>query len=315
MTLRYGDSGPAIRVLQEKLLDRGYALPRFGSDGHLGDETWEALQRYAADQHLGWGPAVPEHVLDRLQRATSTLPDIPVSPPTPPPEHLLTSIRFYDLSKEQTNPAPKSKIIAGRMVQRAPGTINGVVIHQTACTFGVTAAQVAAAGGDEELAHARRGLKVATHMLAFRGGFAAQVNLLRSYIYNANLLNRSILGLELEGLYAGVQDDPATAPDEAARSTWGGQPQEPTEALINAGRYALGLLVERGRAEGMPIRYIYAHRQSSLNRRSDPGEQLWRAVALEYGVAVLGLVPRQHFTIGGGRPVPVEWDPQGSGHY
>src|SRR5258707_10312121 len=43
--LKSGSKGPAVENIQKQLLALGYALPRFGADADLGDET---LTAYAA---------------------------------------------------------------------------------------------------------------------------------------------------------------------------------------------------------------------------------------------------------------------------
>lgn len=51
-SVRYNDSGEAVARLQRALVERGSELPRHGIDGHLGDEGWEALQRFAEDEGI-----------------------------------------------------------------------------------------------------------------------------------------------------------------------------------------------------------------------------------------------------------------------
>jgi hypothetical protein len=65
----------------------------------------------------------------------------------------------------------------------------------------------------------------------------------------------------------------------------------------------------------MPIEYIHAHRQSSGTRRSDPGEELWQKVVLEFAVPVLGLKTEPSRVLKDGRPIPESWDLDGSGAY
>lgn len=196
---------------------------------------------------------------------------------------------------------------AGRIVEhveeRDPKRIDGIVLHQTACSFGPS---------DDANARHRRALGVACHALAFRDGAVVLANPLRWTVLHGNGLNDRSLGLEVEGLYSGLEDDPSTLPDEAARSTWGGRPDVVSELLVAAGRRALRELVERGRAEGMPIRYVWAHRQSSRTRRSDPGAVLWRRLIVEYAQPVLGLVAQPSMVLqskssGPGRPIPAAW--------
>lgn len=125
---------------------------------------------------------------------------------------------------------------------------------------------------------------------------------------HANALNAPSLGLEVEGRYPGLASGPRGAWDIL------------DELTIETARAALTWLVEAAAAEGIEIRYLYAHRQSSSMRRGDPGELVWRAVALEHGRQVLGLrtAPARTWdspSAGRGRPIPLEWDPSGVGRY
>ncbi|MBQ6595320.1 MAG: peptidoglycan-binding protein [Clostridia bacterium] len=51
-SLRKGDKGGAVRVMQEKLLQQGYYLPKYGADGDFGSETFAALRQFQADHGL-----------------------------------------------------------------------------------------------------------------------------------------------------------------------------------------------------------------------------------------------------------------------
>lgn len=213
----------------------------------------------------------------------------------------------FDLRHERVAKRPKIKVMRdGGPVIRDPADVTTVVLHQTAVPFGVAPYQIKAAGGDPALALARRGLNVACHAIAFRAGFYACVAPLRWYVQHGNKYNARSLGLEVDGRYAGIEGDP--------RTVWGGEPTELTTATIDAARCALRWLVETGRAEGMPITQIRAHRQSSATRRSDPGQALWMHVAL-WGRDELGLETACAEVLGDGRPVPVAWDPDGVGRY
>lgn len=44
--LRLGDSGPAVKKLQENLLKAGEKLPKYGADGHFGEETLAAVKSF-----------------------------------------------------------------------------------------------------------------------------------------------------------------------------------------------------------------------------------------------------------------------------
>jgi|GEM_PF-2291872 len=45
-TLRVGSRGPAVRLLQQALIDSGFQLPRFGVDGDFGSETKTAVENF-----------------------------------------------------------------------------------------------------------------------------------------------------------------------------------------------------------------------------------------------------------------------------
>lgn len=305
--MRFNDKGDDVKRVQERLIAREYSLPRYGADGHLGDETWSALCDFARDtKGLPWTPEVPPEVLAVLFEPPKE-PGIPAIPPTSPPTH--DDVKLYDLRGEQTNPpaqAKKFKISSGLVVERNPAAINAITVHQTAVEYGVAQYQIDAAGGDAELALARRALAVACHVMAFRKGFITWANPLKWYVYHGNGFNAHSLGIEIDGNYAGLKGG----------STWNGKAATtPTPELIKAARAGVELLVREGRAAGMPIEYVHAHRQSSATRRSDPGEELWRAVVLDFAVPVLGLKTEPARVVGDGRSIPKDWDQSGVGSY
>lgn len=298
--MKYGDKGVDVENLQRVLLARGYELPTYGVDGHLGEETWDALQRFSRDRGLAWQPEVPFGSITELLKKPS------MSAPLPAGSLSAPQVPFIDLRHLQKDPHPKSKTLNNRTVRRAVSAVTGVTIHQTAVKFSVTKAQIERAGGDRRLALAKRALGVACHAMSFHDGFFVAAAPLDWYIYHGNGFNAFELGLEIDGLYSGL---------EGGR-TWSGDPAtEITNESIAAAREALRWLVESGREMGMPIEWIHAHRQSSADRRSDPGETLWREVVLDYAKPVLKLKTRPADVLRDGRPVPVEWDPEGIGKY
>jgi hypothetical protein len=239
----------------------------------------------------------------------------PLAPTLPAPLWSPDDVEVLDWRDRQPNPPP---LVRGKrkhklnprtrlVVERDPRAIDGIVLHQTACTFGPS---------DDENRRHRRAFGVAGHATAFRDGTVVIANPLQWLVWHGNGFNDRALGLEVEGRYAGLADDPGTAPREDLETTWGGEPDEVTARVIATARRALLELVERGRAAGMPIRYLWAHRQSNGQRRSDPGEALWRAVAIEYGQRELGLELQPALALpsrssGPGRPIPRAWDPVG----
>lgn len=211
---------------------------------------------------------------------------------------------IVDLRGEQPNPPPlyngkrKHWIANGKVVTRPPETVDAIVLHQTACVFGKAAHQPS---------RHHRALGVACHALAFNDGVVVLPNPLTWWVHHGNGFNSRSLGLEVECNARGLANDPKTV---------SGLEVPPTPEAIAAGREAIATLVKLARDEGMPIKYILAHRQSSPTRRSDPGEQLWKALVVDYAVPVLGLVtqPELVMTDRKGRPgrsLPPQWDPGG----
>lgn len=234
----------------------------------------------------------------------------------------MTGPRHIDLRAEQRNPpeTPRRKhlIRRDRVVERDPALVDAIVIHQTACVFGASEESVKRALGDRQLAIARRALGVGCHALAFRG-FWASPNPLRWYVWHGNGYNERSLGLEIEGLYAGLEDDPETVPREDLITSWGDKPpMKLSDETLEAAKAALLWLIEEGQREGMFRRgppVLLAHRQSNETRRSDPGEAIWKRLVMEYGVGKLGCVVQPEDAIDGGRPIPVQWSARGVGRY
>jgi len=187
----------------------------------------------------------------------------------------------------------------GVIVMRDPKTITGIVVHQTACTFGPS--------DDADRRH-RRAQRIPAHATAFRDGTFVTPCDLPAYAQHGHRLNGRSLGLEIEGRYSGEVDDPATAPREDLGSTWGGPPDVVTDLVVECARVALKWLVDEGRRLGCPIKFVWAHRQSSATRRSDPGAELWRRVVLLYAIPALGLEAQPGLVVGDGRPIPRSWD-------
>jgi peptidoglycan hydrolase-like protein with peptidoglycan-binding domain len=310
--MKYNDKGKDVLDMQHALLGQGYQLPKYGADGHFGNETMAALKDFTEHQGIEWtSDEVPQAALDAL-----IIDAVPVEVP-PVPDQALGDVKLYDLRDvpwdtkgdqfTQRN-QKKFKRSGGKPVVRDPAMITGITVHQTAVKYGVKDYQIHAAGGDENLALARRSLQVACHVMAFCRGFIAAPNPLASYVYHGNSpFNATELGIEIDGNYPGL----------IGGQTWNNSPHptKVTAALVHAACAGIEYLVREGRKEGMPIEHIHAHRQSSATRRGDPGEELWRKIVLDYAVKELGLIPHQGEVFGDGRPVPTEWDPSGVGSY
>jgi hypothetical protein len=295
--MRFGDEGEPVRRLQLALIAAGYPMPIYGADGDFGPETARALGDFAVDHGLVWARSrdVDPAVLDALaiRPACSTVAPCAVGP--------VPGVKVYDLRAEARDPRPKSRVRHGKTTRRDPSAIDAIVLHQAGIKFG---------GTGETLV--RRSLNVACHAMAFDGALALAAPL-EWYIHHGDRFNATTLGLEVDGLYPGI----------LGGKTAGGGPETPlTEGTVAAAREGVRRLVVDGRAMGMPIQYIYAHRQADSWRRADPGQGLWQRIVLEYAVPMLGLetrpgkvLPHKDGPRRDGLPVPMAWDPDGVGRY
>lgn len=305
--MKFNERGKHVRELQLALMKAGYELPKFGADAHLGDETWEALQDFALDHDFVWAPEIPD---SSVQAMLKEMKESEVS------QDPIIEIPSYDLRNESFPERVRGRfrIRGSNVVRRVPSAVDGITLHQTAVKYGVNDRQLREANGDERLALSNRFKNTPYHAVSSDGFFSKNYPLVW-YTHHGNGLNRKTLGLAVEGLYPGLLDDPDTIEREDLLSLWKGTATTFTDARCKAARAALRYLVEEGKRIGMPIRYLYAHRQSSQTRRSDPGEEIWRKVGIEYGVAVLGLETRPDFVTGTGRAIPDEWSSDGSVPY
>jgi N-acetylmuramoyl-L-alanine amidase len=223
--------------------------------------------------------------------------DTAADQPNPPPR----LVRNGELRYRTVGPGPHARVL-----ERDPATVDTICVHQTACVFGPA--------GDLTRRH-DRAHDVPIHALAFRDGVLALPYPARWYLFHGNGWNARSLGLEIEGRYEGVETNPSTLPDPRNERDVHATYDVLDDLTIATARAGIDAMLARGRALGMPIKYIVAHRQSSGTRRADPGSAIWKHVVIEHAVAVRGLITLPSMTVGEGRPIPLEWDPAGRGHY
>lgn len=79
-TLRKGDKGSLVKEMQERLLELGYSLPKYGADGSFGNETLTALKAFQKDRGLVsdgvCGKDTWEQLLEDEKRVTVVIPDL-----------------------------------------------------------------------------------------------------------------------------------------------------------------------------------------------------------------------------------------------
>lgn len=214
-----------------------------------------------------------------------------------------------------------SKVVGGRTVVRDVASVRGIAIHQTACVFGPTAGPpyplvVRPSAPPAPAKRHLRALKIPAHVVAFQDGVFVQGAPLQWLLYHANALNDFTLGLECEGQFPGLLDDPRTPMREDTKTFWpggGGVPTPLTPLAVETFCDALTHLYEAGRRLGMPIEFGWAHRQSNGSKPSDPGQEVWQRVMVQHGQDVLGLKLKLTDTFRDGRPIPAAWG--GAGPY
>jgi hypothetical protein len=134
---------------------------------------------------------------------------------------------------------------------------------------------------------------------------------LNRVIIHGNGWNSRTIGIEIDGLFAGVEgdlntlwDDPETPGRDKAMSLTDIQ----AEAVRQLIRWTHAEIVRRG---GKP-KVLVAHRQASEDRRNDPGSKVWQEIAIPMLAKLKLSDGGPGFAIAdrfGGRPIPEAWDP------
>lgn len=200
--------------------------------------------------------------------------------------------------------SPLVKGTAGRLIPYTPikrswREVRGITLHQTACDMGE---------------RVERYDTIGSHFVVLRSGRILRMADSNRVVYHGNGWNAQCVGIEVNGLYAGIEDDPDTALDEAMRSTWDDpstptreQPMQVTSQSMLSLRMLIRWICCDALNHGGRINVLNAHRQSSVNRRNDPGEAIWKAAAVplhaELGLSDGGV----GFKIGG-YAIPEAWD-------
>ena len=182
-----------------------------------------------------------------------------------------------------------------RLRKRDVSTVDTIVIHQTGTEFDVTSNQIKIAGGDKHKALHNRAKKINAHAVVFNEhgvdcNHGILIHPLSGWEWMSHGFSKRSINLEIEGDYPLKMDRP-----------------QMSQEFIQAVRLTLKWLLDEARSQGMPIKYIVAHRQANDSRARDPGEEIWREVVLDYAVPVLGLQIRPDYTVGSGRTIPDYW--------
>lgn len=184
--------------------------------------------------------------------------------------------------------------------------ITGVCLHQTACEMGENDARYD---------------NINVHFVVCRSGKILWMYDLTALLAAANRWNDQTVSIEVDGLYAGLEDDPSTVKvNEAMRTTWDDPstpfretPQKVTPEAMESTRQLVRWIVAEVERHGGKVGVLVAHRQSSGNRESDPGQAIWQEVAIPL-LAELELSDGgPGFQLDDGRGLPDEWTGMANG--
>ncbi|RPH65016.1 MAG: N-acetylmuramoyl-L-alanine amidase [Acidobacteria bacterium] len=169
--------------------------------------------------------------------------------------------------------------------------VTGITLHQTASLLGE---------------RPERWDTVGCHVGITRAGKVIHLHGFDRWVAHGNAWNDQCVGIEIDGLYAGIEGDESTVwddPSTARRETG----MTPTPEAIKAACDTVRWICAEVERHGGKVHALVAHRQSSMSRRNDPGSALWKAVALpmhaEIGLSDGGV----GFKLGGSA-IPEVWD-------
>lgn len=287
--MKDGDHGDEEKQLQQKLLDLGYRLPKYGADGWIGTETIRAAMAFATDYMLVdfWASStfgessIPPYVVKEILAA-------PVEKRKRYGENL--GVKFPDGFVDTTRDhAPEGSSPHPRGLT----DVTAIVLHQTACHLGT---------------RIPRWHSLHAHIGVTREGVVIVVNPFEVKCYHANYFNSYSVGVEIDGNFAGIED--------ASWSVWkgGGKRSKLPDVQIAGARNACQWICDVVKAGGGGVKHIFAHRQTSPTRRGDPGELIWQSVGI-WSQVKLGLRNDPLYTRGRGLPIPKQWDPKSPEKY
>ncbi len=316
--MKNGDHGADVRLLQEALIGLGHPLPRWGADSWFGDETRDAIDVWAHHHGITLrGKRVKDEIIAHIIHdwdfiSTQKLGLVKI------PESLLD---VRELHGQKT-----------ALGSRTWASITGITLHQTSTCF-----LMADANGFADMAKLDHAVKrvagIGVHGVVLRNGQGVWTHDLNQRCPQAQqAFNRSDIGIEIDGWFAGLEGDlrtfwkPESRPNRVPMKELKCQ----TEAALAMCRFFINEVARHGGR----IKHIHAHRQTSKTRVSDPGQLVWQTIAVplmeEFGLD-FGWegIPQEDFVVpnkkhrrgilwtskGPVRPIPRQWDPNATADY
>lgn len=178
--------------------------------------------------------------------------------------------------------------------ERKLETIDSIVVHQTGCKMPHTAK-----GWD----------RLNAHIGITRDGDVILVNGFEDWIWHAQGLSRTSVGIEISGNFLGLIGKPNTL--------WkgGGGPHTLTHGQVVGLSKVYDFIADETERLDIKIQHVFAHRQSKDTRIADPGEEIWRKIGQIWQGLLVADDGGDSYSVGSGRPIPKEWDSRRTSRY
>jgi hypothetical protein len=276
--------GPAVKRVQEILDMLGFEPGDV--DGIFGEASEGAVKGFQDASGLKVDGVCGPKTWDALCAAVDAS-----SKDTGPMTDFMAELdRVHDIRKLHVPPRLASK----KTPTRPWRDIVGVTVHQTGCNMPIKPQSWS---------------RLNAHFGITKEGLVVFANDPTMIIWHAQGLSRSTIGIEIEGNYPGVMNDPSTL--------WKGGGPECTlnPNMLYAVQQLFVLLQWLFRMNRQKWTMIHGHRQSASSRMADPGEEIWKAIVLPW----MKELDKERYNdardggdlhcIGTGRRIPLEWAP------
>jgi hypothetical protein len=275
-TMKRGQHDDSIKRFQEQiLLINPHALPRYGADGWLGDETFHAIATLLKDESIEDADAITkeqEAIIDRMVKDAKGG----------------TQVHYLDVRAKSSKAEKHGLRSCDEM---------DLVWHQTDCEM-----------GERE----ERYYGVPVHFVVTSGGKIIQLHSVEYLVYGAHALNRKGISIEVEGHFEGIEGNPKTYP--SYHKDAGRTPQKLTDLQIQAAFECARIIKGQVEALDGKLRYQLTHRQGTNQRTRDPGSEICKKIILPLSTQ-LGVPFPWELTWGKGQQVPKEWHPESTATY